>query len=147
MKAISIRSPWWEKIVSGEKTIETRTWQTKYRGPLLIHASKPKGAIVGAAYLRDCRPMTERDEYEACCKLYPRANAWVLSDAIPFVGVAHDMKIPGRLGFFDVDMKQFGMLNFYFDPWCKMWKWWVKKGGRIEEQSDSTRSRRCKNVQ
>lgn len=32
--------PWATLVVIGAKKIETRSWNTKYRGPLLIHASK-----------------------------------------------------------------------------------------------------------
>jgi len=39
-KAISIRQPWADLIINGYKRIENRGWYTKYRGPLLIHASK-----------------------------------------------------------------------------------------------------------
>lgn len=38
MKTLSIRQPWAELILQGRKTIELRTWQTHYRGPILIHA-------------------------------------------------------------------------------------------------------------
>lgn len=40
MKALSVKQPWAELIASGVKTIETRTWYTSYRGPLLICSSK-----------------------------------------------------------------------------------------------------------
>ena len=40
MKALSIRQPWAWLIVHGGKDIENRTWKTKFRGPVLIHASK-----------------------------------------------------------------------------------------------------------
>ncbi len=40
MKALSIRPPWSWLIVKGEKPVENREWETKYTGPLLIHASK-----------------------------------------------------------------------------------------------------------
>lgn len=40
MKALSILQPWATLIAIGAKTIETRSWATKYRGPLAIHASK-----------------------------------------------------------------------------------------------------------
>jgi len=40
MKALSIRQPHALLIVAGIKDIENRTWPTKYRGHLLIHASK-----------------------------------------------------------------------------------------------------------
>ena len=39
MKAISIKQPWASLIVHGIKDIENRTWATKYRGKVLIHAS------------------------------------------------------------------------------------------------------------
>lgn len=39
MKALSIMQPWAWLIVQGWKDLENRTWQTNYRGPLLIHAS------------------------------------------------------------------------------------------------------------
>lgn len=38
MKALSIRQPWAWAIIAGHKRIENRSWQTAYRGPLLIHA-------------------------------------------------------------------------------------------------------------
>lgn len=40
MKALSIRSPWWWYILHAGKDIENRDWPTRYRGPVLIHASK-----------------------------------------------------------------------------------------------------------
>lgn len=39
MKVISILQPWASLIVHGHKKIETRSWNTKYRGEILIHAS------------------------------------------------------------------------------------------------------------
>lgn len=40
MKALSVRQPWAWLIVNGLKDIENRNWSTRYRGPVLIHASK-----------------------------------------------------------------------------------------------------------
>jgi len=45
MKAISILQPWASLIVLGHKKIETRSWNTKYRGEILIHASAGKSGI------------------------------------------------------------------------------------------------------
>lgn len=39
MKAICIKQPWAQLIADGIKTIEIRSWKTKYRGKLLIVAS------------------------------------------------------------------------------------------------------------
>jgi hypothetical protein len=40
VKALSLRQPWADLAVCGQKTLELRTWQVAYRGPLAIHASK-----------------------------------------------------------------------------------------------------------
>ncbi|WP_158408787.1 ASCH domain-containing protein [Fibrella aestuarina] len=40
MKAISLWQPWASLCVHGLKAYETRGWNTFYRGPLLIHATK-----------------------------------------------------------------------------------------------------------
>lgn len=42
MKVLSLLQPWAYLWASGHKKIETRSWGTKYRGDLLIHASKGK---------------------------------------------------------------------------------------------------------
>jgi hypothetical protein len=86
MKAISLWQPWASAMALGVKRIETRSWETKYRGPLAIHAAKkrdaevrdaietliplcprlagdlPYGAIVGACNLIACVPMTLKDD-------------------------------------------------------------------------------------
>lgn len=38
MKCLSVRQPWAWAIFHG-KDVENRTWETKHRGPLLIHAA------------------------------------------------------------------------------------------------------------
>ena len=50
--AISIRQPWAWLIIHAGKDVENRTWATRFRGRVLIHASKE---------------MTAR-EYRACCR-------------------------------------------------------------------------------
>lgn len=40
MKALSIRQPWAWLILAGPKDVENRTWRTRYRGPLAIHAAR-----------------------------------------------------------------------------------------------------------
>ncbi len=39
MKALSIKQPWASLIAHGIKDIENRTWKTKFRGRIFIHAS------------------------------------------------------------------------------------------------------------
>lgn len=40
MKALSGRQPWWWAIMHAGKRIENRSWNTRYRGPILLHAAK-----------------------------------------------------------------------------------------------------------
>jgi len=40
MKALTISQPYASLIASGEKWVENRTWATRYRGPLAIHAGR-----------------------------------------------------------------------------------------------------------
>ena len=105
-KCLSVRQPWASLILSGKKTVEVRTWSTKYRGPLVICASKfpkissqPTGCAVCVVDLIDVRPITQDDAAAACCDVDPsREFAWVLSSpraipSLPFVS--------GRLGIFE----------------------------------------------
>ncbi len=48
MKTLSLLQPWATLVVMGIKQIETRSWSTAYRGPLLIHASKGKAGEIFA---------------------------------------------------------------------------------------------------
>ena len=45
MKALTIQQPWASLITMGVKIIETRSWSSKYRGPLAIHAGLKKANI------------------------------------------------------------------------------------------------------
>lgn len=46
-KTLSIKNPWAMLIARGYKDIENRSWQTKYRGKILIHASqKPETKVL-----------------------------------------------------------------------------------------------------
>jgi hypothetical protein len=53
MKCLSIMQPWATYILEFGKDVENRTWDTKYRGPFLVHASKrmdgapEKGIVYG----------------------------------------------------------------------------------------------------
>lgn len=71
MKVITVKQPWASLIAEGYKEYEFRTWRTKYRGDLLIHAGKsidtkalerfkhlnleyPLGQIIAKVTLIDC---------------------------------------------------------------------------------------------
>jgi hypothetical protein len=38
VKALTLHQPWASLVAAGVKMIETRSWSTRYRGPLAIHA-------------------------------------------------------------------------------------------------------------
>jgi len=109
MKALSVKQPWATMIAEGEKTIETRTWDTDYRGDLIICSSKqPKvtGHLAGFALcvveLYDVRPLKPADEDRARCRYFPGGYAWCLRnlrDIIPKVPVR------GQLGIFELEFK------------------------------------------
>jgi hypothetical protein len=40
MIALTVRQPWLWAILHAGKRIENRTWATRYRGPILLHAAK-----------------------------------------------------------------------------------------------------------
>ena len=71
MKVITIKQPFATLIAEGLKEYEFRTWRTKYRGDILIHAGKgidkkamkryehlnleyPSGCIIAKAIITDC---------------------------------------------------------------------------------------------
>lgn len=104
MKALSVKQPWANMIANGEKTIETRTWSTKYRGPLLIVSSKepdiaPAGFALAVADLVDCRPMSVLDEANAKCPKYEGAYSWILRN----VRAIDPFPVRGQPSLFDVD--------------------------------------------
>jgi activating signal cointegrator 1 len=86
MKCLSLIQPWATLVAIGAKTIETRSWPTKYRGPLAIHASKgfprwcqdfskeppvsvllgphfdfPRGVVLATCELVDCKEIVTRE--------------------------------------------------------------------------------------
>lgn len=53
MKVLTLTQPWATLVAIGAKRIETRSWMTKYRGPLAIHAAKGLGPVGGISGLID----------------------------------------------------------------------------------------------
>ena len=112
MKALSIKEPYASLILNGMKTIETRTWRTKYRGKILLCASKkPKSDISGKAFataeIVDCWRMTKANEVDAHCKVYPNAWAWELVNITPI----KPFKVKGKLGIFEVSCQAIDRIN------------------------------------
>ncbi len=104
MKSLSVKEPWASLILSGKKTIETRTWNTKCRGPILICVSKnPKSQHSGLAIcvvdIVDCKDMTKLDEIKACCEVYPKAKSWFLSN----LRKIKPFPVKGKLSLFETE--------------------------------------------
>ena len=82
-KAISLKQPWANLIAEGKKTVETRKWNTHYRGDLIICSSKkpdiyPSGFAICIVELYDVQVMRPEDEEAACIEVYPKAHSWFL---------------------------------------------------------------------
>lgn len=93
MKAISISPDFALEILAGNKEIEYRSWNTDYRGDLLIcsTAKKIKGTIPGYA-LTVCQIVDVK-------KMSDKKFAWKLDnfrDIEPF-------RVKGQQGFFNID--------------------------------------------
>jgi hypothetical protein len=106
LKALSLRQPWPNLILSGKKTIETRKWVTSYRGPILILASKapkiePYGCALCVVTLVDIKPMTQEHVAQACCEVYERAQSWFLADVRPIKPIP----MKGALSLFNVPLE------------------------------------------
>lgn len=122
MKALSVKQPWANMIADGEKTIETRTRSTPYRGSLLIVSSKqpdlenfpemsrlgngPYGCAVAVAQLVGCRPMRPDDADAAGCECYPGAVAWELADV---QRIKPPFPVRGSLGLYEVEIPEGAM--------------------------------------
>lgn len=53
VRALTLTQPWATLVAIGAKKIETRSWHTFYRGPLVIHASKTFPAWAIACTVRE----------------------------------------------------------------------------------------------
>ncbi len=107
IKSISIKEPYATWIMQGLKDIETRTWKTKYRGKLLIVASKhPKTDNSGLALcvvdLVHIRKMKPEDMAGALCSYFPNRYSWVLKNPRRI----KKFNVIGRQGIYNVPNKK-----------------------------------------
>ena len=107
MKALSVYPEYCQLIHDEEKTIECRTWKTKYRGLMLICASKDliPGYISGHSYfiadLTDVEPFNKSHLEAAKMSKMPdvQCYAWHLDN----VQDIYPIPVRGKPGLFDVD--------------------------------------------
>lgn len=116
MKAISIRQPYAHFIMCGKKDIECRSWQTSYRGDLLICASanpKIKNTIPGhalcVARLDSIESFTKDHLDRACMSDMPdgKAYAWHFTD----LRLIEPFPVKGKLNFFEVPNEKIKILR------------------------------------
>jgi hypothetical protein len=103
LRALSIRQPWAELIMRGEKTIEVRSLRTNIRGRVHVYASLgdvhpesrarvvrqygldvdalPRGVLLGTVEIVDCRPLAVRDSRAAAFRVPEDTTdfAWLLA--------------------------------------------------------------------
>ncbi len=118
MKALSLKQPYAELVVSGRKKIELRKWSTHFRGEFIIHASKsvdkeamnrfgfielPTSCTVGKATLVDVKKYENQEEHSKDNSLHLANSDWgrygfVLEDAKRI----KETPLKGKLGFWDI---------------------------------------------
>lgn len=130
MKALTIKQPFASLILEGLKVYEFRTWKTKYRGPILIHAGKgvdrkamkkfeqynleyPVGAIIAKAEIEDV--IYVDDEFRKMLKMKnPLVYSGVINDE-NWEGYAFKLKnvqkqnpiiVNGQLGLWNFDYEE-----------------------------------------
>lgn len=133
IKCLSVKLPWAEMIMNGQKRIEFRTWYRKYRGPLLIVASaKPNIPALGSGNTKlprkslcivdvvDWRPTSPIDHMEPG---YPDGGwpekwySMILGSRTP----VNRLPIKGRLGLFDYDVIDDSII----ETWQNHWKYFM----------------------
>lgn len=119
MKCITVCQPWAWALIYGPKRIEYRTWNTHYRGPLLIHAGRSRswmcatlndrtavpfdqlvfGAIIGVCDLYACPHQSELPRLHPSLVRDPFSYCWLTRNPRPF---AEPIPYTGRLGLYEV---------------------------------------------
>lgn len=95
MKALTIRPTWAWLVVNGYKDIENRSWPTRLRGRIRIHAgSKPVTADECEVFLSRCRRHR--------IKGYPHRNGFKIGGIVGSVEIVDCVK-KSRSAWFDGD--------------------------------------------
>jgi len=132
MKAISIQQPFAFEILSGQKTIEVRSWDTTYRGDLLVCSSKKPafsreemedleeeygstfqyGRALCLVRLADVRLMNKGDEQKALMdEVDHEAYSWLIEDVRPVI----HFPVKGLQGLFEVEDSYITLSPFRYD--------------------------------
>jgi hypothetical protein len=107
-KAISLKQPWANLVTKGKKTIETRVWNTNYRGDLVVCSSQspkiePYGYALCIVEVYKTRPMEKADEAKACISVYPKAHSWFLRN---LRRIKNPIPVKGSLGIYNLELPE-----------------------------------------
>jgi ASCH domain len=105
IKALTIRQPWAELILRGRKPFELRSWRTKYRGPLVIHAAAKVDAEDAHSTLKSVThgcfspDMITHQTIGRRAILLPTLSAgqvdWVVQQVVAYIGHQRQTYRPG----------------------------------------------------
>lgn len=125
-----MKQPWAALLVAGVKTVEVRTWATRVRGPVFIHASKGtdprpdgwalidtpelqalaalRGGIIGRAELTACVRYRTADEFAGAAGAHRNNPDWFVAGGLFGFVFQNPAQIaytacPGRTLFFAVE--------------------------------------------
>lgn len=101
MRAISLWQPWASLIALEEKRLETRSWQTACRGPLLIHAAKRWAKEQRELFL-------EKAFRDAICPAYGNPDALPLGCFVALVDLVEIFPVQKVELFISYKEKRFG---------------------------------------
>lgn len=125
MKAVSLYQPYASLMAVGEKQYETRSWPTKHRGPIAIHAT--------IGFPRWCRENCERFPFDRALAEHDLDLADLVglcSHIVAVVNVVDCVETHGRAPTTEVGC---GAYEFYFGDYSKgRWAWITSSVTRLE---------------
>ena len=111
MKALSIRQPWAWLIANSFKDIENRSWNTKYRGPILIHAASGLTQHEYRAAMEVCR--TIHPDLPVNMPLYESIERGGIVGMATITGTCESSSSPWFFGPVGFQLKDARTLPFY----------------------------------
>ena len=127
MKVLTLRQPWATLVAEGIKKYEFRSWKTKYRGKILIHAGTgidkddmkkyenmnlefPSRRIIAVVEIEDCLELDEdlnkkiiSENNIAYGHKIRTGYAWKLKN---IKKIDYDKEVNGQLGLWNIDLDE-----------------------------------------
>lgn len=133
MKVLTLRQPWATLVAEGIKKYEFRSWKTKYRGKILIHAGSgidkedmkkyidlnlefPSKKIIAIVEIEDCLELDEELNKKIIAEnniAYGNKNrtgyAWKLNNVKK---INYNKEINGQLGLWSIEEKTLNQIIY-----------------------------------